>query len=94
METIAGALTKISETLAVPQPPKDPLWYMETLERAHAGNWVLTSTEIHHLIGVQPTCPHGSESFQRGCWVFVKAGKLGAQTAWRVKKEHELTAEA
>lgn len=94
LETIAGALTKISATLTAPaQPPADPLWYMETLERAHTGNWVLTSTEVHQLIGVQPTCPSGSESFQRGCWVFVKAGKLGAQTAWRVKKEHELATE-
>lgn len=94
LETIAGALTKISETLtARSQPPTNPLWYMEVLERAYTGNWVLTSNEIHHLIGVQPTCPHGSEFFQRGCWLFVKAGKLGTQTAWRVKKEDKLTAE-
>ncbi|UIE40173.1 hypothetical protein [Leptodesmis sichuanensis] len=90
LETIAGALTKLSETLTSPtQPPPDPLWYMEVLERAYAGNWVLTSAEIQKLIGVQPTCPKGSDSFQRGCWIFVKAGKLGTQTGWRVTKESD-----
>jgi hypothetical protein len=94
LETIAGALTKLSETLASPVPPAaDPLWYMDVLERAYAGNWVLTSTEIQTLIGMQPTCPKGSESFQRGCWVFVKAGKVGSQRGWRVIKtnDHDIT---
>lgn len=88
LETIAGALTKLSETLNPPtQPPTNPLWYMEVLERAQAANWVLTSAEIHTLIGVQPTCHHESNSFQRGCWIFVKVGKVGGQTGWRVKKD-------
>lgn len=89
LETIAKALTQLSETLAPPkQPPTNPLWYMDVLERACAGNWVLTSTEIQKLIGVQPTCPKGSEPFQRGCWFFVKAGKVGTQMGWHVTKEH------
>jgi hypothetical protein len=92
LEAIAGALIKLSETLTpASQPHANPLWYMEVLERAHAGGWVLTSTEVQQLIGVQPTCAKGSESFQRGCWIFIKAGKLGAQTSWRVKKEDALT---
>ncbi len=90
LETIAEALTKRSAPLAPPvQPPTDPLWYMEALERAYAGNWMLTSGEIERLIGVKPNCPKGSESFQRGSWLFVKAGKVGTQTGWRVKKENE-----
>lgn len=95
LETIAGTLTKLSETLVAPvHPPTNPLWYMDVLERAYTGKWILTSTEIHQLIGVQPTCAKGSESFQRGCWVFVRAGKLGNQTAWQVKKDNELMTEA
>jgi hypothetical protein len=92
LETIATALTRISETLTLPPPPPppNPLWYMEVLEQARAGNWVLTTAEIHQLIGVHPTCVKGSKSFQRGCWVFVQVGKLGAQTSWQVKKETEL----
>ncbi|MGB8699972.1 MAG: hypothetical protein WCD18_11195 [Thermosynechococcaceae cyanobacterium] len=92
LETIAAALIKLSETLTPSsQSPANPLWYMEVLERAYTGGWVLTSAEIQKLIGVQPICPKGSESFQRGCWIFLKAGKLGTQTAWRVKKEDALT---
>lgn len=94
--TIAGALTKLSEALTLPvhrpsSPPSNPLWYMEVLERARTENWILTSEEIQQLIGVKPTCPKGSESFQRGCWIFVKTGKLGTQTGWRVKKDNEST---
>jgi hypothetical protein len=90
LETIAGALSRLSETLtSFVQPPADPLWYMEALERANAGNWILTSGEIEKLIGVKPTCPKGSESFQRGSWIFIKAGKVGTQTGWRVNKENE-----
>lgn len=90
LETIAGALTKLSETLAASaQPPLAPLWYMEVLEHARAGSWVLTSSEIQQLIGVHPTCPKDGDSFQRGCWVFVKAGKLGSQMGWRVRKDSD-----
>lgn len=87
--TIAGALTKLSEALTPPvQAPSNPLWYMEVLERAHSEHWILTSEEIQQLIGVKPTCSKGSESFQRGCWIFVKAGRLGTQTGWLVKKDN------
>jgi hypothetical protein len=92
LETIAGALIKLSETQTPSnQPPTNPLWYMEVLERAHTEGWVLTSAETQKLIGVQPICPKGSESFQRGCWIFIKSGKLGNQTSWRVKKDVETT---
>jgi hypothetical protein len=88
MEAIAAALDRLSETLrARPQPPVNPLWYMEVLERACASSGILASEEIHQLIGVQPTCPKGHDSFRRGGWVFIKTGKLGGQTAWRVSKD-------
>jgi hypothetical protein len=87
LQTIADALTQMSATLTpVSHPPTDPLWYMDVLERAHVGHWILTSSEIQQLIGVKPSCSHNEDTFQRGCWLFVKAGKLGAQTAWRVEK--------
>jgi hypothetical protein len=91
LETIAKALTHLSATFL--PPPTNPLWYMAILEQAQAGNWLLTSTEVHQLIGVKPSCTHESESFQRGCWRFVKAGKLGTQISWRVDKATELAHE-
>ncbi|WP_035984822.1 hypothetical protein [Leptolyngbya sp. KIOST-1] len=88
LEAISAALDRLSETLqARPQPPVNPLWYMEVLEQACASGWILASEEIHQLIGVHPTCPKGQDSFRRGTWVFTKAGKLGGQTAWQVSKD-------
>ncbi|HSM80950.1 MAG TPA: hypothetical protein VLS96_04650 [Nodosilinea sp.] len=88
LAAIATALNRLSETLrARPQPPVNPLWYMEVLEQACANGWILATEEIHRLIGVHPTCPKGHDSFRRGSWVFTKVGKLGGQTAWRVSKD-------
>ncbi|MGB7413550.1 MAG: hypothetical protein WA902_05015 [Thermosynechococcaceae cyanobacterium] len=80
---IATALTHLSASLR-PQPP-DPLWYMDALERAAASNWVLSTTEVEELIGVKPHC-NAEGLYQRGQWVFNKAGKIGTQTAWQVSK--------
>jgi hypothetical protein len=59
---------------------------MEVLERACTANWIMTTEEIERLIGVKPQCHAGENSFQRGCWSFIKVGKMGSQTAWRVTK--------
>jgi hypothetical protein len=88
LAVIAESLNKLESILTSRLQPVDPLWYMSILERAHASNWIITTEEIEQLIGIKPKCEHGSNSFKRGCWVFVKVGKMGLQTAWRVKKEH------
>jgi hypothetical protein len=89
LQGLTAALTQLNQTLQTQtQAPANPLWYMEVLEQACSGDWLLTSDEVQHLIGVKPTCPRGEDHFQRGCWVFVKAGKLGSQTAWQVEKHH------
>ncbi len=67
--------------------PSNPLWYMDILERAQTNAWVLTTEEVEDLIGVKPRCEAGKNSYQRGCWMFVKAGKMGSHTGWRVIKE-------
>lgn len=87
LQGLTAALTQLNQTLQTQSSaPVNPLWYMEVLEEACRGGWLLTSDEVQHLIGVKPTCPRGEDHFQRGCWVFVKAGKLGSQTAWQVEK--------
>ncbi|CDN12842.1 hypothetical protein RintRC_5451 [Richelia intracellularis] len=42
---------------------------------------------MEELIGVKPRCDAGKDSFHRRCWVFMKVGKMGSQTGWRVMKE-------
>ncbi len=81
------SLINLQEILFSRLQPSNPLWYMDILERAHALGWVLTTEEVEELIGVKPRCETGKNSYQRGCWVFVKAGKMGLHTGWRVIKE-------
>jgi hypothetical protein len=86
---IAQSLNKLEEILASRLQPANPLWYMDVLERAHDSHWVLSTEEIEKLIGVKPKCESGKNSYQRGCWLFVKAGKMGAQTGWHIIKQNE-----
>ncbi|BAY22983.1 hypothetical protein NIES2100_27470 [Calothrix sp. NIES-2100] len=83
---IAQSLSKLEKILTANWQSPNPLWYMEVLERAQSSNWLLTSEEIEKLIGVKPKCEASKDSFQRGCWIFTKAGKMGLQTAWRIAK--------
>lgn len=88
LEAIVESLAKLETILAARLEPSDPLWYMNILEQAQAGSWILTTSEVEQLIGVKPTYPKNKNFYQRGCWIFVKVGKIGSQTAWRVKKEN------
>ena len=80
---IAGA---VSQTIASTVPTRSPLWYMSELEQAQAQGWMLSTSEIQHLIGVKPTAAKGTSTYQRGSFTFTKAGKIGSQTAWKVTK--------
>jgi hypothetical protein len=80
---IAGA---VSQAIANSIPTRSPLWYLSELEQAEAHGWWLTTAEIQQLIGVKPTAAKGTLSYQRGSFAFVKTGKIGSQTAWRVTK--------
>jgi hypothetical protein len=86
LATIAESLAKLTDILASRLQVPNPLWHMEVLERACTANWIMTTEEIERLIGVKPQCHAGENSFQRGCWSFIKVGKMGSQTAWRVTK--------
>jgi hypothetical protein len=87
LAAIAESLSKLSEILAQRDKLQNPLWYLDTLERAHTSNWILTTEEVEQLIGAKPECHKGENSYQRGCWNFIKVGKIGSQIGWRVMKE-------
>jgi hypothetical protein len=89
LTAIALSLKKLEEILVSRPQPVDPLWYMNVLERASASQWILTTEEIEKLTGVKPKCKANQNSYQRGCWLFVKAGKMGAQRGWHVIKQHQ-----
>ena len=89
LEKIADSLTKLETILTSRLQPSNPLWYMNVLEQAEAANWILTTEEVEQLIGIKPQCHHEETAYHRGSWVFIKAGKIGAQIGWRVKKQTE-----
>jgi len=62
--------------------PHDPLQHYTALERAIASGWILSSSEVRSLIGIKPQ----GDRFQRGAFIFIRAGKIGNQSAWRVAK--------
>lgn len=72
----------VREIAAAIKPVADPLQHYEALEKAIANDWLLSTTEVQNLIGTKPK----GEYLQRGSFVFVRAGKMGAQAAWRVEK--------
>jgi hypothetical protein len=69
--------------------PKSPTWWQSELEKARANEWLLATSEVKELIGTKPICEKGKKIYKRGCWIFVKAGKIGSQTAWRIMKEQK-----
>lgn len=87
LTNIADSLVKLEAAIVSLQQTANPLWYMEVLEKAAAAQWILTTDEVEQLIGVKPHCHHDETDYHRGSWLFVKAGKIGAQTGWRVRKQ-------
>lgn len=61
---------------------RDPLQHYIALERAIASGWLLSTTEVEQLIKTKPR----GDRFQRGSFVFIRSGKIGAQAAWKVLK--------
>jgi len=72
----------IERIAAALKPAADPLQHYAALERAIASSWLLSSSEVRSLIGTRPT----GDRFQRGSFVFIRTGRIGAQSAWRVVK--------
>jgi hypothetical protein len=85
---IEQSLARLEDMIVARLQPADPLWYMDVLERASASGWTLSTEEVEKLIGVKPKCEPGKNSYQRGCWLFVKASKMGAQTGWHILKQN------
>ena len=77
---------KVAMAIAEKMTPPSPTWYLAELERARASGWELTTSQVKELIGVKPSCKQGKKTFRRGSFVFVKAGKIGNQTSWKVQK--------
>ena len=85
-EELLEVIEVLGTAIASRLQPIDPIAYNNSLEQALEQNWILSTSEVKQLIGIKPSCPKGETVFTRGCWAFTKAGKIGNQTGWRVKK--------
>ena len=84
MQNITQAITKVITQNT--QPP-DPFWNLTKLEEAHEKKWKLTTSKIKAIIEIKPSCKKNETTYKWGSFLFVKAGKIGRETAWVVKKE-------
>ena len=82
LDTPMVMLERLVGAIASNIQPRSPLWFHEELEKAAKQGWILSTSEVEALIGVKPK----GEIFHRGGWEFVRAGKIGNQGAWKVKK--------
>ena len=80
-------VTAIAEGLASKLTPREPLWDLVALEKASASDWELTTSQVQDIIGTKPRCLKGEKTYKRGSFIFVKSGKIGNQTSWKVMKE-------
>ena len=83
---LGDIVQNLSQAIAEKMTPPSPTWYLAELERARASGWELTTSQVKELIGVKPICKQGKKTFRRGSFVFVKSGKIGNQTSWKVQK--------
>jgi hypothetical protein len=88
LQKIDRRLEKIEMLLSKQLTTANPLWYMPILEQVSTQAWIISSEEVEQLIGIKPYCAPGHHSFMRGCWKFIKTGKVGIHSSWRVIKEN------
>jgi hypothetical protein len=87
LANLSSRFQKLEVSLSKHSTPHNPLWYMPILEQVDTHGWIISSEEVEQLIGIKPHCDSGHNFFIRGCWKFVKAGKIGTHSSWRVIKE-------
>jgi hypothetical protein len=85
-QLLGDMVEAVSNAIASKLTPPNPLWFLVELERARASGWELTTSQVKELIGVKPSCKQGKKTFRRGSFVFLKSGKIGNQTSWKVQK--------
>ncbi len=82
--------TSIEKAVISSSQSKSVLSYMKELKEASDEGWLLTTKEVQELIGVKPRTKKGENTYVRGSFSFVKSGKIGGQTSWKVKHNNSL----
>ena len=82
VDNTSSFIQLVHEIATALQPKTNPIEHWFSLERAAASNLLLSSLEVKQLIGVKPM----GSSFTRGSFVFIRYGRIGSSTAWKVEK--------
>jgi hypothetical protein len=81
-----GEVVQLVEAIARHLRPAEPLQHLKELELAATSGWLLSSSEVEGLLGCKPRVKKGEQQFTRGSFNFVRSGKIGNQSAWKVVK--------
>ncbi len=92
MRSTAGVIADaVAQRLNQLHAASDPLEYLRTLEEAYRNGWILSTSEVAHLLRVSPrTITEHGELFEDSGFVFVRVGKKRGEVAWRVAKPGEV----
>lgn len=81
-QSLLPLVSRLLNTLQPPVPKRSPLYVWEQLETACEKGWLLSTSQVKELTGVQPNgdvCEYGAFSFQRH-------GRIGREAGWEVWK--------
>ncbi|MEM9485009.1 MAG: hypothetical protein AAGA83_15125 [Cyanobacteria bacterium P01_F01_bin.116] len=76
-------LALLAGAIAANQPPPDPLDRYRALDEIAAKGWQLPTSEIAELLGMRAL---SGQEFERYGFRFIRVGKAGAESTWKVEK--------
>ncbi|MBW4458194.1 MAG: hypothetical protein KME55_39415 [Nostoc indistinguendum CM1-VF10] len=79
-----GEVVQLVEAIARHLRPAEPLQHLKELQLAATEGWLLSSSEVEGLVGCKPRVKKGEQEFTRGSFSFIRSGKIGNQSAWKV----------
>jgi hypothetical protein len=82
MQMLMAAIAH-QQPAAAPPPPPNPLSRFEQLQAIADNDWRPSTSELAEILGLNSL---SGPTFERYGFRFTRAGKNGAQSAWRVEK--------
>lgn len=79
---VLTALTQLIQTMQTSNGARSPLYVWEQLDRACEKEWILTTSQVKELIGVQPY----GDVYEYGTFCFQRHGRIGREAGWEVWK--------
>ncbi|MBE9109884.1 hypothetical protein IQ273_10740 [Nodosilinea sp. LEGE 07298] len=86
LPALVAAIAHHQQPAAAPLAPPNPLSRFEQLQAIADNDWRPSTSELAEILDL--TSLSGSQ-FERYSFRFTRAGKYGAQSAWKVEKIHD-----